>query len=60
MKYEVIDNHGSLIDTFDLLKDAELFIAEQPAPTNYDIREINECECKKPMNLFLSQGGLTK
>ena len=51
---------GEVVDDFDDLKDAELWIAEQSIPSAYEIVPVEVQECSTPLNLFLSHGMLTR
>ncbi len=59
--YDVYDSRGTFpISSFELYKDAELWIAEQEHPEDFDIVLVEVQECSSPMNLFLSSGTLTR
>jgi hypothetical protein len=59
--YDVYNLRTSEVVTeFELLKDAELWIAEQEIPGDYETIAVEVTECNSPMNLFLSHGTLTR
>ena len=69
MRYDVIDEAGDIVSSFDDLKDAELYIAEnnQHKLEIVDTQTVDGGPCPThgdkpcvPMNLFLSQGGFVK
>ena len=59
--YDVVNNRtGVVVDVFDSLKDAELWIAEQLHPNNYEVVPVEIQECSTPLNLFLDSSNLTR
>ena len=58
--YDVCDKSGTPVVAFDLLKDAELWVAEQSSPNDYEIIPVVIHECSTPLNLFLGHGMLTR
>ena len=60
-KYDIYSNRTKKVVTdFDSLKDAELWVAEQYTPSDYEIIPVEVTECNQPLNLFLSHGVLTR
>lgn len=56
MRFEVIDEAGDIVSTFDDLKDAELYIAENEGH-KLEIVEVESCP--NVHNLFLDHSNLT-